>query len=275
MTAILEAQSLGKPTAARGAGRLHPGHPARARGRPGRPERRRASPRCSNSPAGCSPEQRQHQRARQRPRARAPSSWPASASSPRTPPCIPHLSVADHLQARRAPEPPLGPGLARTGAWPSSTWTRAEGRQALRRPARPTRPDHRGRQAARAAHPRRAGRQPRPARPPHVPQAPDGIRGGERHQRHPLLAPDLRPRTGLRLPDRARLLPRAAGRRVDQLSPPTTGSCAPVATPANCRRTRGDLAEHTDRQSTFVVRCDHPHRPGTGRGTPRAWKTWC
>ena len=60
---------------------------------------------------------------------------------------------------------------------------------------------------------RRAGRQPRPARPPRVPATADG--GGRRRRRRgdPVVAPDRRPRTSVRLPRRAGGRPGGARRR--------------------------------------------------------------
>ncbi len=161
---------------------------------------------------------------------------------------------------RRAPQPRLG---RRAGPGPGGAARPRpdpEGRPAVRRPALPARAHPRHRQAAGAAAARRAGRGPRPARPPGVPPGPDG--GGRRAgaQRGAVLAPGLRRRARLRLPDRARRLPGAGRRR--HRGPPrlaTTDSPARAANPATLP---GDqevvTASHTDRQSTYVVRTDAP-----------------
>ena len=186
------------------------------------------------------------------------------------------LSVADHLKLGAKLNPRWDAKLATARIDAARPRPEAEGRQALRRPARPARPDRRRRQAARTAHPRRAGRQPRPARPPRLPAAPDGVGRRARHQRHPLLAPGLRPRTRLRLPGRARLLPRPARRRDRRPARrSTTGSCAPAATPTDLPAGLEVDLGRAHRPAVHLHRAQRRRPAGRGlvRRTRSAWKT--
>ena len=91
----------------------------------------------------------------------------------------------------------------------------------------------------------------------------------------PLLAPGLRPRARLRLPDRARRLARAARRRRRRrCSPPTTGSSGPRRDPTRCPTIRGHLGE----PHRPPVDARRPHRradlrPGLDRRASSAWRT--
>ena len=180
-------------------------------------------------------------------------------------------------QARRATQP----GLGRSAGPPPDRSARprpaAQGREALRRPARAAGADPRPRQAARAADPGRAGGQPRPARPTRVPAGPDGNRGRGAGQHRALLAPDQRPGTRLRLPDRAGRLA-GAGRRAGRRA---AGRAPPAVRPAP---RRGQAARPGCRSSpaatpTGRARCwcgrTRPSSTRPGRCPRSGLRTWC
>ena len=128
-------------------------------------------------------------------------------------PTYARLSVEDHLAPGRAHEPRLGrrpgpPAHRRPRPRPQ-----AAGRHALGRPAGPAGADAGRGEASRVPPPRRAGGQPRSAGPPRVPAEPDGGGGRPRGQRRVVVTPGRRPRAGVRLPGRARVVAGAGGRR--------------------------------------------------------------
>ena len=123
------------------------------------------------------------------------------------------LSVADHMRLGAHLNPGWDDALAERADPAARPGPGAPCREALRRTARPARPDLRHRGPARAADPRRAGREPRPAGPAGVPAGPDGGRRRAGAQRRALLPRRLGRGPGLRLPDRARRLPRQGRRR--------------------------------------------------------------
>ena len=277
MTAVLEADGLGKRTAAGGRSRdCTLVDPQRTRRRPGRPERRRqdhaAQPR--GRAAGAD------RRVDRGPR-RAPGGQPGAARPGRLRraghPDLRALSIADHLRLGAQLNPGWDADRRPTPDRAARPRPEAEGRQALRRPARAAGADPGDRQAARAADPRRAGRQPRPAGPARVPAAPDGGRRRARAQRRAVLAPGRRPGAGLRLPRRARRLAGAGRRRRRR--------AAGVAPPAHRRAPRpGDAARgparHRGQPHRPAEHAARPHRRARSSTRPgpssrSAWKTSC
>ena len=88
-------------------------------------------------------------------------------------------------------------------------------------------------------------------------QGPDGGGRRARAERRAVLAPGLRPRARVRLPDRAGRLARAAGRRPGHAcSPPTIASSARA--PTAPEYVEVITASHTERQSTLIVRTRQP-----------------
>ena len=173
-------QALRAPRRAVG---LHAGRPGRPRRRPRRPQRRgqehAAQPRRR---ACCTPTAGTIEVLGGRPPS-ARRSWPKVGFVAQDTPTYGGPERRRPPAARRAPQPGLGrrPGAAADRA--ARARPRAEGAQALRRPARAARAHARHRQAPGAADPRRAGRQPRPARAARVPAGPDGGRRRARAQR--------------------------------------------------------------------------------------------
>ncbi len=255
-----------------GAVRLHAGHPRRAGGRAGRPQRRGQDHAAASRrrPAAAD---HGHDRGARRPAAGQPG-----AARPRRVrgPGLADLQRADRRRSPAfgcPPEPGLGCRDGQRPDRPCGPGPTPAGGQAVRRPARPAGADPRPRQEARAAAPRRAGGQPRPAGPARVPAGPDGGGGRPGAQCGAVLAPGRRPGTGLRLPDRARRLAGADRRRgrapaghppPAHRAPPRPGP--PPGRPARDLRQPHRPADHADR----AHRGTHP-RPGLGRlaGRPR------